>query len=70
MNRNEEDDAFDREYVVHGDGEYADGEVYVNTCESHCRVSDAWLSPIDVSLKISRRSISKRFKYTENYIET
>jgi transposase-like protein len=38
-------DAFDREYVVHGDGEYADDEVIVNTCESHRRVSDAWLSP-------------------------
>ena len=31
----EEDAAFDREYVVHGDGEYADGDVHVNTCESH-----------------------------------
>ncbi len=31
----EEDDAFDREYVVHGDGEYVDGDVHVNTCESH-----------------------------------
>ncbi len=28
------DDAFTREYVVHGDGEYVDGDVYVNTCES------------------------------------
>ena len=41
----EDDDEFDREYVVHGDGEYADGEVHVNGCESHRRVSDAWLSP-------------------------
>jgi len=31
------DDAFDREYVVHGDIEYADGDVYVNTCESQDR---------------------------------
>ncbi len=31
----DEDDAFDREYVVHGDGEYANGDVHVNTCESH-----------------------------------
>jgi len=30
----EEDDEFDREYVVHGDGEYADGEVHVNTGET------------------------------------
>jgi len=31
----EEDDPFTREYVVHGDGEYVDGDVHVNTCESH-----------------------------------
>ena len=30
-------DAFDREYVVHGEGEYVDGDVHVNTCESHRR---------------------------------
>ncbi|WP_136601150.1 IS1595 family transposase [Salinigranum halophilum] len=41
----EQDDAFNREYVVHGDGEYTDGDVHVNTCESHRRASDAWLSP-------------------------
>jgi len=41
----EEDEKFDREYVVHGDGEYADDTVHVNTCESHRRASDAWLSP-------------------------
>jgi len=46
-----EDDEFDREYVVHGDSKYTDGEVHVNTRESHCRVSDARLSP--------HRSISK-----------
>jgi transposase-like protein len=31
----DEVDTFDREYVVHGDGEYVDGDVHVNTCESH-----------------------------------
>jgi len=31
----EDDERFDRQYVVHSDGEYADGEVHVNTCESH-----------------------------------
>jgi len=31
----QEDDAFTREYVVHGDGEYADGGVHVNACKSH-----------------------------------
>ena len=31
----EEDEKFDREYVVQEDGEYADDAVHVNTCESH-----------------------------------
>ena len=41
----EADDAFDREYVVHGDGEYADDEVHVNSCESHASLVRRWLSP-------------------------
>jgi len=41
----DEDDAFDRKYVVHGDGEYADGDVQVNTCESHGSLARSWLSP-------------------------
>jgi len=41
----EEDDEFTREYVVHGDGEYADDEVHVNTCESHASQVRRWLSP-------------------------
>lgn len=35
----EEDDEFGREYVVHGDGEYADGQVHINTCESHASLT-------------------------------
>ena len=31
----EEVDAFTRKYVVHGDGEYLEGDVHVNICESH-----------------------------------
>ena len=41
----EEDDAFTREYVVHGDGEYVDRDVHVNTCESHASLARRWLSP-------------------------
>ena len=41
----EEDDESDREYVVHGDGEYADEEIHVNTCESHASLMRRWLSP-------------------------
>ena len=41
----EDDDSFTREYVVHADGEYADGEVHVNSCESHASLARRWLSP-------------------------
>ncbi|MBB6644704.1 IS1595 family transposase [Halobellus ruber] len=36
----DEDDTFTREYVVHGDG-----DVHVNTCESHGSLARSWLSP-------------------------
>lgn len=41
----EEDDAFQRECVVHTEGEYADEEVHVNTCESHASLARRWLLP-------------------------
>jgi len=41
----DEDERFDREYVVHSDGEYADEGVHVNTCESHGSLLRPWLSP-------------------------
>ena len=41
----EEDDTVTREYVVHGDGEYVDGDAHVNTCESHASLARRWLSP-------------------------
>jgi transposase len=41
----EKADTLEREYVVHGDGEYADEDVHVNTCESHASLARRWLSP-------------------------
>ena len=41
----DEDDAFTREYVVHSDGKYADGDIHINTCESHASLTRRWLSP-------------------------
>jgi transposase-like protein len=41
----EEDDAFTRKYVVHSDGEYADGDIHVNNCESHASLTRRWLFP-------------------------
>ena len=39
------DDTFDREYVVHSDCEYTDEDVHINTCESHGSLLRPWLSP-------------------------
>ncbi len=41
----EEGDAFTREYVVHGDGEYVNGDAHMSTCESHGSLVQSWLSP-------------------------
>jgi transposase-like protein len=41
----DEDDAFNREYVVHGNDEYADGGIHVNTCESNGSRQRSWPSP-------------------------
>lgn len=41
----EGNEIYQREAVTHGEGKYVDGDVPVNTCESHRRTSDAWLSP-------------------------
>jgi len=56
----EEDDASTREYVVHGDGEYDDGDVHVNTCESHASLARRWRY-IEASLKTDSHRISERF---------
>ena len=40
----EEDGVFTHEYVVHGNSEYVDGDVHVNTCESHGSLVRSWLS--------------------------
>ena len=41
----DDDDTFDRQYVVHSDGEYADNNIHINTCESHGSLLRPWLSP-------------------------
>jgi hypothetical protein len=41
----EEVHVFTPKYFVHRDGEYADGDIYVNTCESHASQTWQWLSP-------------------------
>ncbi len=48
----DDDESYHREAVIHGDGEYVEGDAHVNTCEGHRRASDAWLSP--------HRGVSKR----------
>ena len=41
----EDDEDFQREAVIHSDGEYAAGDAHVNTCESHTSLARRWLSP-------------------------
>lgn len=41
----EKDEKYQREAVIHGKGEYVDGDVHVNTCESHAPLARQWLSP-------------------------
>ncbi|WP_435197723.1 IS1595 family transposase [Natronomonas sp. EA1] len=41
----DDDESFRRESVIHGDGEYVDGDAHVNTCESHASLARRWLSP-------------------------
>ncbi|MFC6765023.1 IS1595 family transposase, partial [Natrinema soli] len=40
-----DDEKYQREAVIHGDGEYADGDAHINTCESHASLVRRWLSP-------------------------
>nr|CAB37934.1 hypothetical protein [Halobacterium salinarum] len=54
----DEDDAFTREYVVHGDGEYVNGDVHVNTCESTRRWRDGGSRRTEASLKTDSHHIS------------
>ena len=39
------DENYQREAVIHGEGEYVDGDAHVNTCESHASLVPRWLSP-------------------------
>ncbi|WP_336365004.1 IS1595 family transposase [Halalkalicoccus salilacus] len=41
----EEDENYERTAVIHGEGEYVDGDAHVNTCESHASLARRWLSP-------------------------
>ena len=41
----DENEDYHRESVIHGDGEYVDGDAHVNSCESHASLARRWLSP-------------------------
>jgi len=40
----EDDENFQREAVIHGDGEYVDGDAHVNTCEASQKTSSRPIS--------------------------
>ena len=41
----EDDENYQREAVIHGEGEYVDEDAHVNTCESHASLARRWFSP-------------------------
>ena len=41
----DDDENFCRESVIHGDGEYVNGDAHMNTRESHASLARRWLSP-------------------------
>ncbi|WP_435363833.1 IS1595 family transposase [Haloarchaeobius sp. DYHT-AS-18] len=41
----EDGESYQREAVIHAEGEYVDGDAHVNTCESHASLVRRWLSP-------------------------
>ena len=41
----EGDESYQREAIIHGEGEYVDGDAHVNTCERHASLVRRWLSP-------------------------
>ena len=53
------DEGYQREAVIHSEGEYVDEDVHVNTCESHCCT--------EASQKIISRRISERFNYAAEF---
>jgi len=55
------DDTLDQQYVIHGEGEYADGDVHVNTCESHASLVRR--CPIKALSSTNSLSTSERFSY-------
>ena len=63
----DDDERFHRESVIHADNEYVDGEVHVNTCESHGSLLRPWLPPHRASQKTSSHSICERFSSAESY---
>jgi transposase-like protein len=41
----EKDETYQREAVIHREGEYVAGDAHVNTCDSHAALARRWLSP-------------------------
>ena len=67
MIRFEKDDAFERESVVHGEGEYVDGKVTSTLARATGRCCARGSRPIEASQKTNSHSISGRFSSAESY---
>jgi len=47
----EGDESYQREAIIHGEGEYVDGDAHVNTCESHASQPRSATSPASLPTK-------------------
>ena len=59
----DEDGTLDKQFVVHGEGEYANGDMYVNTCESHVLLARSGSRLIKASPKTNPHSTSERYSF-------
>jgi len=64
----EDDENYQRKAVIHGDGEYVDGDAQVNTCATR-RWCDGGSRRTEASQKISSRHISELSNFAaESYV--
>ena len=62
----EDDENYQREAVIHGEGEYVDGDTHVNTCESHASLVRRWLSQVLTWISSSAYSPSPWTTYSRS----
>ncbi|GGK78930.1 hypothetical protein GCM10009067_34040 [Haloarcula sebkhae] len=64
----DKDEDYHRESVIHGDGEYVDGDAHVNSCESHASLARG-SRRIEASQKTNWLRISDRSNFDDVFSE-